>query len=244
MLKELKDNFNIKDYVRIIKGSEIEKVSFFFKDNIEEMKTKKIFFLDLEFSQNRIIFEVGGFIYDNGKITEHIYNEYSLPVGEKVWDFNLSRYLDGGHINSHKSVFSDIDRDTLLKIIEDVDYIVIHNYVAELTCFHKLLFKGIKYNKNDIDFFKEGKVICTNYSFNNKYFKNKQMKSFSNAEVSKQLGWNVIEDIEVIYFEHKELDIRFKIKKPIEVVGKLHNSYYDSAITLTNFYSLIYLMRD
>lgn len=243
MLESLKNKFDLKKYKSIMRGSEIEKVSFFFKDGLEEMKNKKILFLDLEFSQKRTIYELGGFIFNAGKIENHFYKEYSLPYGEKVWDFDKNMYVFATNINKGKPKFEKDDLDFLMNSIDSVDYIVIHNYVAELTCIHKLLFKDKEYNKHNVPFFNEGKVICTNYTFNNKYFKNLSLDKFNNSEVSKNLGWEVIEDSESIYCLHNKLDIKFKIKKPIEVVGKLHNSYYDSAITLTNFYSLMFLIK-
>lgn len=240
MIIELKEKFNIVDYKKNIAGEEKEKVSFFFKGEV--IKNKKVLFLDLEFSQNKVIYEMGGFVIDNGKLKESFFNEYSLPYGEKIWNFDTSRYSYANKLNVGKSIFSKSDTDKLMALIDSVDYVVMHNYVAELTCIHKLLFKNKIYNKNNIGFFNEGKVICTNYTFNNKYFKSLGViEKCSNSEISKVLGWEVTDGAEFIQCKNISINITFKIKKPKEVVSELHNSYFDSAVTLTNLFSLYFL---
>lgn len=234
MLKNIKNNFNLLDYKKTIgTKTNIHKVSYFFKDDLLNLHSKKLLIFDLEFSMNKFIFELGGLIIENGKIKETFFYEYKLPFGEPYWSFNSNCFISTP-LNTNKPLFSLKDSDWLLSIIEDVEYVVVHNYTAEAQCLAKL--KNKPYNALNCSILQNNKFICTNYSFKNKYFKNFGIEKTSNSDLSNIFGWK-IEDKENKY-NIKNNEINFFVKKPKGVESKLHNSFYDSVITLTNLISL------
>jgi len=238
MLNSLRNNFNIDDYQRIVgKKTNIHKVSYFFKEDLKNLSNKRILFLDFEFSMNKIIIEVGGLVLENRKVVELIFDEYSLPPGEPYWDFDVDGFIDGRKLNKNKPLFSDKDQDKLFKLVQSVDYVVVHNYVAEAQCFLKLKTPYEKYNISNCDVFTQGKFICTSYSFKNKYFKSLGMTIFTNSGVSECFGWKIKDKESYLLVKNKSLNIAFKIDKPKGIKSSLHNSFYDSVVTLTNFMS-------
>lgn len=238
MLHNIKNKFNLNTYKSTVgTGTNIHKVSYFFKKDIQDIHLKKIFFLDLEFSMNKVIFEVGGFTLNKGVLENLLFEEYSLPEGELVWSFEKNAFVRP-KFEKHKKVFSDKDSERLLKIIEEVDYLVVHNYVAEAQCLHKLLKPNKKYDLRDLDIFNKDKIICTCFSFKNEYFKKHGLEKFSNSEISNTLGWDIKDKEDHYTVKNENLEVKFKVKKPAGVKSALHNSFYDSVITLTNFFSL------
>ena len=238
MINKIKENFNIEQYKLMIgKKSNIHKVSYFFKKDIKDLHTKKILFLDFEFSMNKFIFEVGGFILNKGALEETIFEEYSLPLNEPVWSFEQNKFVVQ-KINPRKQLFSKLDAMGLKSIINRVDYVVAHNYVAEAQCLFKMDYPNEKYDINKVDIFNSDKIICTNYSFKNNYFKGLGVSECSNSKISEAMGWKVIDSGDSYLIKNDLLSVNFKMKKPAGVESKLHNSFYDSIITLTNFFSL------
>lgn len=238
MLTEIKEKFNIDQYKSTIgKKTNIHKVSYFFKKDIKDLHTKKILFLDFEFSMNKFIFEVGGFILNKGVLEETIFEEYSLPANEPVWSFEQNKFVIQ-KTNTKKQLFSKLDAIGLKSIISRVDYVVAHNYVAEAQCLFKIDYPNEKYDVNKVEIFNSDKIICTNYSFNNGYFKKFGITECSNSKISETMGWNITDIGDSYLIKNELLSVSFKMKKPIGVESKLHNSFYDSIITLTNFFSL------
>lgn len=225
---------NIKEYKEIIgKKTNIHKVSYFFKKDVKDLFSKKILLLDLEFSKNYHIFEVGAIILEKGNITNTLFKKYKLPKNESYWDFETNSFTNK-EINKNKKEFSKKDGKELLELIESVDYIVVHNYTAEAQCIAKI--KNKEYKAETCDILQEEKFICTNYSFKNKYFKEKGIEKTSNSEISNYFGWKIKDkEKEYILKNGKE---KIKIEKPKGVKSELHNSFYDVVITLSNFISL------
>lgn len=235
MINKIIREYNSKDYFQKVgTKTNIHKVSYFFKENSHLIHKKKILFIDIEFSMNKLIFELGGFILNDGKIEEVIFKEYSLPKNEPYFSFETNGFITKP-INIGKPLFAD--KDWLFDLLDSVDYIVAHNYTAEAQCFFKLLYPYDKYDVSKLNIFNESKIICTNYSFNNVYFKQFGLEKFSNSELSKNLGWDVSEIGNIYKVSNKSLEISFEMKKPAAVVSKLHNSFFDIVITLTNFIS-------
>lgn len=234
MIKKLKTTFNLSDYKKTVgTKTNIHKVSYFFKEDIAEIHQKRILFLDLEFSMKKNIFELGGLILNKGKVEEVIFKEYSLKEGELYYSFEKTGYTDEP-INKGKPRFNE--KDWLFSLIESVDYLVVHNYPAEAGCFYNLLFSD-NYDINKLKCFREGKFICTNYTFKNAYFKKFGLEKTSNSDLSKYFGWNISESTGLYIVENKTLNLKFEVKKPEGVISKVHNSFFDVIITLTNFIS-------
>lgn len=237
MIEKYKNIFDIEKYKRDVGySSNIHNVSFFHK-NID-LKDKKILILDFEFSKNNYIYEFGGIIIENKKITKLIFEEFSIPKNEQVWGFKENRYIYNNYLNKNKPLFK---KENIEKLFNEVDYIVVHNYVAEAQCLYKL-FNGFdtKYDFQKCKF--KDKIICTNYSFNNQYFKNLKdelkMESFSNEKVFKHFNWNIEIDKDTFLLQQNN-NIILKIKSPNEKVNaNVHNAFYDCIITLANLISL------
>jgi len=222
-----------EEYIRKIGiKTNIHKVSYFLKGNI---RNKKILFIDMEFSKNKEIYEIGGFVIEERKVIDYIFREYSISKGEPIWDFDNKRFVEK-NINRGKKKFLKKDKDWLFTLINSVDYVVMHNYVAEAQCLFKLEYPNEKYNINKVIGFAEGKFICTNYTFNNKYFKDLNYKDFTNSGISKAFGWK-IKSKKNKYIIKSSSGPYFEIDKPKNVESKIHNSFYDSVITLTNYIS-------
>ena len=96
--------------------------------------------------------------------------------------------------------------------------------------------------------FNEDKIICTNKSFNNKYFKDSDVfnNGFSNENVSLSLDWVI---------QYKEQDKEFNLYNnrtrefinvnnlPSNFINSntsvgIHNSLYDTIITYSSFLTL------
>ena len=237
MISKYNSKFDLTSYKNLVgTKTNINKVSYFFKKDLSSISSKKILFLDFEFSMNKIIFEYGGFILNNNKVETLLFKEFSLPEDEPYWDFNQNCFVSWP-LNEDKELFSDKDRDYLFSIIESVDYVVVHNYVAEAQCLLKLMFPTEKYNIKNCNVFTQDKFICTSYSFKNKYFKSLGMEIFTNSSVSDFFGWELKDKTNKIIVKNKSINISFKIDKPSGTKSKLHNSFYDSVVTLTNFLS-------
>lgn len=234
MIEKIRKEFNIEEYKKVIgKKTNIHKVSYFCKEDLKEINSKKILIFDLEFSMNKIIFEMGGLVLEKGKLKETFFKEYKLPEGEPYWCFKSGGFITEA-INKKEKEFSKKDAEWLLEKIEEVDYVVVHNYSAEAQCLAKM--KKKEYKAEECELLQNKKFICTNYSFKNKYFKEKGIENTSNNEISKYFGWSVKEIEEEYVIRNKET--KFKIKKPKGVKSELHNSFYDTVITLTNLITL------
>lgn len=235
MIKKLKEQYHPTDYAKVIgTKTNIHKVSYFLKEDVQTLHKKRILIIDLEFSMNKHIFEIGGIVLNNEKVEQLIFKEYSLPKGEPYFSFEKNGFITTP-INKGKSLFKD--KDWLFSLLESVDYIVVHNYPAEAQCFFKLLFPNHPYDINKIKYFNEHKIICTNYSFKNKYFTNQGMEKFSNSDLASNFGWKFIDMGNKYKVVNKVLNVEFEVDKPKNVVSALHNSFFDSLITLTNFIS-------
>lgn len=240
MIQKFKKSFNLNKYKAAVNsGTNVNKVSFYFKKDFNLILKKRLLVLDFEFSMNKHIFEIGGFVIEDRKITQYIFKEYSLPAGEPVWDFEKNKFVVN-KINPTKSIFNE--QKWLFDLIDSVDYVVVHNYVAESGCLFKLKYPGVKYESTRCKLIQEGKFICTAYSFKNKFFKSLGLTKGSNSEVSQFFEWQVIEEDDKIHISSHEL--RMTIRKPVEVVGKLHNAFFDSVITLTNLLSLHFISKE
>lgn len=72
---------NISEYKKTIgTKTNIHKVSLFFKENFQEIKNKKLLFLDFEFTAERNIYEVGGFILNNRKVEKQFLKSFQYQV--------------------------------------------------------------------------------------------------------------------------------------------------------------------
>lgn len=234
MLNRYKENFDLAKYKKAVGvKSNIHKVSYYFKDDVEELHSKRILVFDLEFSMNKHIFEVGGLILNNSKVEETFFKEFSLPIGEPYWCFDSNAFTIAP-LNIDKDLFSNQDKDWLLELIDSVDYVVVHNYVAEAQCIEKL--NNNNYSALTCELLQNKKFICTNYSFKNKYFKQQGITNTTNSAISEFFGWS-IENQDYKYVV-KNNDIKFSVDRPKGVESILHNSFYDSVVTLTNFISL------
>jgi len=238
MIRTYKEKFNLYEYLGTIgRKTNIHKVSYFCKDSFKDITSSRILIIDFEFSMNKIIFEIGGFILDNNKIVRNIYEEYSLPKGEPVWDFEKNGFTDKP-VNKGKEQFLKKDQERLDSLIESVDYVIVHNYVAEAQCILKYQLPNEKYNITNSKIFNEDKFICTSYTLKNKYFKSLGMEGFSNSGVSEHFNWKIKDRDKYIKVKNKDLNVEFCIDKPEGMESKLHNSFYDSVVTLTNLISI------
>jgi hypothetical protein len=235
MINKLQRQYSSQDYFKTVgTKTNIHKVSYFFKEDRDVLHKKRILFIDLEFSMNKYIFELGGLVLNNGKVEEIIFKEYSLPKNEPYFSFEHNGFIDTP-INKNKPLFSE--SKWLFNLLDSVDYIVVHNYPAEAQCFLKLLFPKAAYDIERLSIFNQNKIICTSYSFKNNYFKKLGLEKFSNSELSKTLGWSFTEKSSSYLITNLSLNMSFEIKKPANVVSKLHNSFFDILITFTNFIS-------
>jgi len=234
VLNTYKNRFDLDDYKKIVGiKTNIHKVSYFFKDDILDLHDKKILIFDLEFSKNKVIFEIGGLVLNNSKVEKTFFKEFKLPYGEPYWCFERNSFITAP-LNTTKKEFSSKDTAWLMNLIDSVDYVMVHNYVAESQCLAKLNNKV--YSSNTCELVQNKKFICTNYSFKNKYFKSQGLTDTSNGAVSDFFGWEI--ESEENKYIIKNDGVKFYIEKPIGVKSVLHNSFYDSVVTLTNFMSL------
>ena len=246
MLKKIKKEYCSSNYKFLVGDkSTIHKVSYFY--NNQDFTDKKILFLDFEFSKEYNIYEIGGLILENGKITKKIFKEFQLPLDNSIFNFNTKRMIP---VNKSFNKGKDkLKAQKILDLVDSVDYVVCHNYVAEIKCILKLRFPDLPYDASNCDLIRDRKVICTNYSFSNKYFKsNFDLCDFSNSGVSNRLNWKVKLVGKDIVIENRAIDKKFRIKPPKSFFNasnqNLHNSFYDSVVTLTNFLSCKYIEDD
>jgi len=228
--------------------TQIHKVAHFFKDNTD-LTDKNIIIADFEFTTQYNIHEVTVIKVKNDKIIDIWFEEFKVPPSDTIFDFKVKRptRLPSG-FNSDKNEFTKEKQTKLIEVIEKADFFVAHNYVAEMQCIHKLKFPGSKYDVANIDIFNQGQIICTNKSFNNKYFKQLDIfkNGFSNENVSDALGWNVEykKEDKMFLLTNKRTGQSIKVDnlpdnflKSKTSVG-IHNSLFDTLITYTSFLSL------
>lgn len=234
MLNTYKNKFDLNDYKKAVGvKSNIHKVSYFFKDDIVDLHSKRILIFDLEFSMNKTIFEIGGLILNGSKVEDTFFKEYKLPYGEPYWCFKKNSFITTP-LNMTKKEFSSKDTRWLMDLIDSVDYVMVHNYVAEAQCLAKL--NNQPYSALTCELLQNKKFICTNYSFKNKYFKSQGLTETSNGPISEFFGWDITSKDDKYIIKNK--GVNFYIDKPDGVKSVLHNSFYDSVVTLTNFMSL------
>jgi len=243
LIKKVKEHFDLKTYKYDVgTKTNIHKVSFFFKNYTRDsLKDKKILFLDFEFSKEYNIYEMGGLILQNNKIIKTFFKEFKLPDDNSIFSFDKKRYYPLS--NNYNKNRIKLNSSKILELVDSVDIVVCHNYVAEIKCLLKLRFPNRDYNSNNCELIKTGKIICTNYSFCNKYFKGEfNLSEFSNSNISKRMGWTVDLKSKHIFVKNKKLDIDFKVRPPEAFFSAenndLHNSFFDSVVTLSNFLSL------
>ena len=246
MLKKIKKEYCSQNYkFSVGEKNNIHKVSYFYNDN--NFVGKKILFLDFEFSKEYNIYEMGGLILQDGKIIKKIFKEFKLPTNNSIFNFKTKR------MNPVTSKFNKgkltLNPQKIIDLVENVDYVVCHNYVAEIKCILKLKYPDLSYDATNCNLMETRKVICTNYSFSNKYFKSEfDLCDFSNSGISNRLNWKVKLKGKEILVENKAIDKKFKINPPKSFFNAanqdLHNSFYDSVVTLTNFLSCKYIEED
>ena len=228
--------------------SQIHKVAHFFKDELD-LKGKNVVIADFEFTTQYNIFEITVMNVVDGKITNIWFEEFKVPLSDTVFDFRTKRAvrLTKG-FNKDKNEFTDSKKKKLLSVIEEADFFVAHNYIAEMQCIHKLKFPGLKYDITSHDIFNDSKIICTNKSFNNKYFKKLDIfdNGFSNENVSSSLGWEIKynQSKKTFVLDNKRTAVSIKVDKLPDNFLKsktnvgIHNSLFDTLITYTSFLSL------
>jgi len=228
--------------------TQIHKVAHFSKENMD-LLGKNIIIADFEFTTQYNIYEITVMKVKNGKIIDIWYEEFKVPPSDTIFDFNVKRpvRLPGG-FNSNKNEFTKEKRDKLISVIEESDFFVAHNYVAEMQCIHKLKFPELKYDVLNIELYNQGKIICTNKSFNNKHFKQLDIfnNGFSNENVSNSLGWDIEykKEDKLFILSNNRTGISIKVDKLPESFIKsktsvgIHNSLFDTLITYTSFLSL------
>jgi hypothetical protein len=241
MIYKLEKKYNQNRYRSTIgTKTNIHKVSYFFKE--KDLHLKKILVLDFEFSKEYNVYEFGAILLNKGKVERTFYEEYKIPKDDLLFSFETKRFVyQPENFNKNRK---DLNPEWFKELINSVDYIVCHNYVAEMQCFHKM-FKNQKYSAATCDLLNSGKVICTNYTLNNKFFKT-DFNSFSNSNVSEAFGFKLDIKEKRIFCLHEELGFSLEIpNKFFKAENKnLHNSFYDAVITLTNFLVLLKLSKD
>lgn len=243
MIRKVRENFDLKTYKYDVgTKSNIHKVSFFFKNYTKEsLAGKKILFLDFEFSKEYNIYEMGGLILQDNKITKTFFKEFKIPDSDSIFSFKIKRHLPISNIFNKNRL--KLNKEKLFKLVDSADIVVCHNYVAEIKCLLALRFPDLDYNFNNCELVKTGKVVCTNYSFANKYFKGEfNISEFSNSNISKKMGWTVELKSKNIKVKNTKLDTDFTVRAPDAFFSAenkdLHNSFFDSVVTLSNFLSL------
>jgi hypothetical protein len=243
LIRNVRTNFDLSTYKYDVgTNTNIHKVSFFFKNYTREsLVGKKILFLDFEFSKEYNIYEMGGLILQDNKIIKTFFKEFTLPSGDNIFSFETKRhYPISNKFNKNRI---KLNKKKLFNLVNSSDIIVCHNYVAEIKCLLALRYPDKEYNVNNCELIKQGKIVCTNYSFSNKYFKNHfNITEFSNSNISKKMGWLVELKSNKVSVKNKKLDIDFSVKAPKSFFSaenkNLHNSFFDSVVTLSNFLSL------
>jgi len=243
MLKKIKKDYDLSNYKYYVGNkSNIHKVSYFYNDN--DFTDKKILFLDFEFSKEYNIYEMGGFIIENNKIIKRIFKEFKLPLSNSIFNFSTKR--QDPVKNSFNKGKEKLNPQKIIDLVDSVDYIVCHNYVAEVKCILKLKYPDLNYDAKNCKSIDSRKIICTNYTFCNKYFKNEfDLCDFSNSGISNRLNWEVKLKGKEIIVENKKINKKFTVTPPKSFFNasnqNVHNSFYDSVITLTNFLSCKYI---
>jgi DNA polymerase III epsilon subunit-like protein len=228
--------------------TQTSKVSLFNKHiSNSELDKKRVLILDFEYSKNYKIYEIGAIVIENRNVVETWFEEFSLPIGEPYFNFKQKYYEPVTEFfNFGKREILDSDLDRLFKLLKESDFIVAHNFTSEMMVIHNILYPNMKYSVENLEIYKNGKIICTNRSFNNRYFKNMEIfDSFSNLDVSKQFGWDISVVSKGLLISNSFLNTRFIFSKIPENIKnlKLHNAFYDSVVTLTNLLSLKYMQK-
>jgi hypothetical protein len=241
-------NINLNTYLKKIgTTTQIHNVSYFNKGI--DLKDKEVVLADFEFSSNYNIFELTIIVVKNNKFKEIWFEEFALDLDDTIFNLDtLRKNKVTSSFNKNKIKMDSTHINKLFNIIDTCDYFVAHNFVAELQCIYKLIYPNSKYDVKKLDLYNQGKVICTNKTFNNKYFKELNIfdNGFSNEAVSNFFGWKVEYN-----YEKKIFEINNHINKSSFVIKKLpnsfyeseskiglHNSLFDTIITLTTFISL------
>ena len=251
MLKYYSTDFNPKQLKSFFSsGSKSIYASFFHKFNSKnDLKGKKLTVIDFEFSTKYSIFEVAIFDVIDGIISNIYFKEYQLPLGETYFDINRGHPIKvTNSFNQGKSQFTDKEKIYILSRMENTDYLVSHNYIAEMQCYMKLKFPNAKYDSNKIDIFKNNKIICTRYSFHQKYFT--KLPDYKNGTVSDFFNWKVkiTESKDSLNFNilNNGLDILETTQVSKDIFNKktasYHNALFDIFVTYTNLRSLIYML--
>lgn len=248
MLNKIKKDFQLEEYKKTIGNkTKIHKVSLYFKE-FDKLDKSKVLLVDFEFSKNLNIYEITIITIQNNKIVDSWFEEFKIPSDDMLWDFKLEKNVfPSKEFNKNRSEFTDEVKKKLINILNSSDYIVCHNYVAELRCIHSILYPYRKYEAENLELFNTDKIICTNFTFNNKYFQKYNFPKFTNSSVSEFLGWNINKEGDYFRLNNKNINIDFKLKMSESFLlngkGEIHNSYYDTLITLTNFLSLKYIIK-
>lgn len=173
MLKTVKKSFNQDDVKKLFsKTSKAINVSFFHKfESKSDLKGKKFTVVDFEFSTDYQIFEMAFFDVIDGVVSNHVFKEFKLPLGTTYFDIDKNRPVRVNQaFNKGKETLTPALKKYIIERMENCDYLVAHNYVAELQCYMKLKYPTQKYNSDKISMYLDGKVICTRYSFHQKIF--------------------------------------------------------------------------
>lgn len=242
MLLKIKDKFDLFDYQKLIKISEKNvKLSYFFKE-INSIKDHSFLFLNIKTSKTKIIYEIGGFIFKNGKICEQLFNEYRLPSYELVRDKYTNLYVKST-INQNRPLFNSQDYAWLMGVLNEVDYIVCYDH----TELYESLFRFKKtqqelFNIKAFNTFNIGKVICLKNSIVNKYFQKIGISKSSNNEILKLLSWNIDYNNERVICLNKELSVNLNLKIASNLyIKETENTYVESIKSFIIFLTLGYI---
>lgn len=253
MILKIKENFNREDLLKKFSKGKTQQVSFFHKfDNYEDLKDKKFTFVDFEFSVDYQIYEMAVFDVVNEEIVNYNFLEFKMPIGTKYFDPNQKfMKIVNEKFNQNKIELTEDYIQYIIDIFEKTDYLVSHNYIAELQCYNRLKFNNNeKYDTNNFEIFNNGKVICTKCSFPKKYFENFGVKSLSNGELSTQFSWNVnlIKNNGLNFTvsnDKLEFNEEFKFNNiNLDEDIHYHNALYDIVVTYTNFLTLSSFLKD
>lgn len=232
------------------KKSKAINVSFFHKFNSKnDLKGKKFTVVDFEFSTDYQIFEMAFFDIIDGVVSNHYFKEIQLPIGSTYYNIEQKCIINvDKSFNKGKDKLTSEIKKYIIDRMENCDYLVAHNYVAELQCYMKIKYPNRKYNSLEIPMFIENKVICTSYSFNKKYF---NLISAGNGEVSNHFGWivSINEESDKLIFKLTHKVSKFSSSYHVDKIvfskknASYHNAMFDIFVTLTNLKTLGYFLK-
>jgi DNA polymerase III epsilon subunit-like protein len=249
IFEEIRESFDREKFLKEVGvKTQTHKVSFFHKDfTNEEFDKSRVLILDFEHSKSHQIYEIGLIVLENKKIVESWFEEFQLELSDYYFDFDRKRMVEvSPDFNFEKQKLEPHHLQKLFSLIESSDFIIAHNFTAEMQILHKILYPNLKFNVSNLSIYNDEKVICTKRSFDNKYFKKMNIfEGFSNSKISEDFGWSVQFEDNQFVFKNHILNIGFPFSNYPKNISnvKLHNAFYDTLVTLTNYLSLKYLNK-